>query len=65
MKEKKESSYTPARKKALYEHAKKIDRIYVTVPKGKKALIEEAASALGKSVNQFINDLIDEKINGK
>ena len=47
-----------------YEH-KKIDRIYVTVPKGKKAIIEEAASASGKSVNQFINDLIDEKINGK
>ena len=31
----------------------------------KKAIIEEAASASGKSVNQFINDLIDEKINGK
>ena len=50
MKEKKETSYTPARKKALYEHAKKIDRIYVTVPKGKKAIIEEAASASGGGV---------------
>lgn len=65
MKEKKESTYTPARKKALYEHAKKIERIYLTVPRGKKSIIEEAAATSGKSVNQFINDAIDKEINGK
>ena len=64
MKEKKESTYTPARKRALYEHAKKIERIYLTVPLGKKSIIEEAAATSGKSVNQFINDAINKELNG-
>lgn len=40
----------------------KYDRINLTVPKGKKATIKEAATAAGQSVNEFINAAIDEKI---
>ena len=31
------------------------DRIEIKVPKGKKAVIKEAAKAAGQSVNEFIN----------
>lgn len=42
--------------------AEKLDRINLTVPKGKKELIQESSSALGMSVNAFINQAIDEKL---
>lgn len=38
------------------------DRIEVKVPKGKKAVIKEAAQAAGQSVNEFINQAIDERM---
>ena len=37
------------------------DRIEIKVPKGKKAVIKEAAKAAGQSVNEFINQAIDEQ----
>lgn len=40
----------------------KYDRINLTVPKGRKEEIKKAAAAAGKSVNEYINSLIDEKI---
>lgn len=40
----------------------KYDRIYLTVPKGKKEIIKEYAESKGESVNGFINTAIDEKI---
>lgn len=43
-------------------NAKAYDRINLTVPKGKKEIIQEKATAAGKSVNAFINEAIDEKI---
>lgn len=42
--------------------AKSYDRINLTVPKGKKNLIKAHAEKLGKSVNSFINEAIDEKM---
>lgn len=42
--------------------AKAYDRIEIIVPKGKKAIIAEAAKAQGKSVNGFITEAIDEKM---
>ena len=42
--------------------AEKYDRINLTVPKGKKETIQAHASERGKSVNSFINEAIDEKI---
>lgn len=39
------------------------DRINLTVPKGKKEKIREAAKAAGKSVNEYINSAIDNYMN--
>ena len=38
------------------------DRIEISVPKGKKAIIKEAAKAAGQSVNEFISQAIAEKM---
>ena len=38
------------------------DRIEIKVPKGKKAVIKGAATAAGQSVNEFINQAIDERM---
>lgn len=37
----------------------KYDRISLTVPKGRKAEIKKKAAAMGKSVNEYINSLVD------
>lgn len=39
--------------------AEKLDRINLTVPKGKKEVIKAAAEKNGESVNAFINRAID------
>lgn len=38
------------------------DRVNLTLPKGKKELIKARAESQGKSVNGFINEAIDEKM---
>lgn len=38
------------------------DRINVTMPKGKKETIQDFAQAIGYSVNAYINEAIDEKM---
>jgi uncharacterized protein YgfB (UPF0149 family) len=44
----------------------KYDRINLTVPAGKKAIIADRAAAVGKSVNAYLNGLIDTDLeNGK
>lgn len=40
----------------------KYDRVNLTMKKGKKALIKEAAAAAGQSVNEFINTAIDKAL---
>ena len=40
----------------------KLDRIYVTGPKGRKAEIKLAADAMNESLNSYINKAIDEKM---
>lgn len=42
--------------------AKSYDRINLTVPKGKKELIQNFAQSIGESVNGFINRAIDEAL---
>ena len=39
---------------------KAYDRVYLTVPKGRKAEIEAAARAKGETLNGLINRLLDE-----
>lgn len=38
------------------------DRIYLMVPKGKKEAIKAKAKAAGKSINEYINIAISEKM---
>lgn len=42
--------------------AKAYDRINLTMPKGKKEIIQAHAEAHNQSVNSFINSAIDEKM---
>ena len=39
-----------------------LDRINLTMPKGKKELLKAVADDCGLSVNAFINQAIDEKL---
>ena len=42
--------------------ADKLDRINLTMPKGKKEIVKAHAESHGESVNGFINRAIDETI---
>lgn len=46
---------------AKYE-AKVYDKVLLRLPRGKKSEIEAAAKPNGQSVNGFINEAIDEKL---
>lgn len=49
-----------AQQKAVNKYIKeKLDRINLTLPKGKKEEIKEAADSMGVSVNAYINFAID------
>lgn len=53
-----------AQQKAVKKYMKaNYDEIKVRVPKGKKQEIKDFAESKGKSVNGFINESIDEKMN--
>lgn len=52
-----------SQQKAVHKYVKaNYDRIELTVPKGKKAIIKSHAEAQGESVNGFINRAIDHQI---
>lgn len=54
-----------ANRKAEWQNkyiAKAYDRINLTVPKGKKETISNAAQQAGQSVNAYINQAIDERM---
>ena len=56
-------AYTEAQKEATARYNKKAyDRINLVVPKGKRQVIADYAKAQGKSLNRFINDLIDQEL---
>ena len=55
------SPASKAQQKAVNKYMKQnYDRINLTLPKGKKTVIQDYASAHGESVNGFINRAIDE-----
>lgn len=57
------SPISEARKRANEKYVKNnYDEIKVRVPKGKKQVIKDFAESKGKSLNGFINEAIDEKI---
>lgn len=52
-----------AQQKAVAKYnAKAYDRIELKVAKGKKDVIKDAAQKQGESLNSFINNAIDEKL---
>lgn len=42
--------------------SEKLDRVNLTMPKGKKEVIQTHATKQGQSVNAYINAAIDEKM---
>ncbi|MBQ6431894.1 MAG: hypothetical protein IJJ99_08485 [Oscillospiraceae bacterium] len=42
--------------------AEKLDRINLTMPKGKKEQVKETADRLGLSLNAYINLAVDERM---
>ncbi len=61
--EEKKSRYTEAQKKSAdkYLH-EKVEDIRIRVPKGQKDIIKAFAEKQGKSLNQFIVDLITKEL---
>lgn len=56
-----DTKVSKAQQKAVNKYVKNnYDRVNVTFPKGKKALIQTHAESNGESVNAFINRAIDE-----
>ena len=52
--------YTDAQKKATLKYLKeKTDLIQIRVPRGTKRRWQEQAAALGKSLNQFIQETVE------
>ncbi len=42
--------------------AEKLDRVNLTMPKGKKEQVKEVADKIGMSLNSYINLAIDERM---
>lgn len=52
-----------AQQKAVQKYVRdKYDRVVLTMPKGKKEVIQDHAAAQGLSVNAYINAAIEEKM---
>ena len=55
-------SVSEAQKKASIKYLEKLDEIRIRMPKGEKNNIKEAASAAGESMNQYIIDAVDQRM---
>lgn len=52
-----------AQQKATNKYiAKAYDRVNLTMPKGKKEVVSNRAQKQGKSLNSYINEAVDEKM---
>ena len=52
-----------AQQKAVNKYVReKYDRINITMPKGQKEIIQKASEAVGCSVNAYINEAIQERL---
>lgn len=61
----KEDSTMEKSEKSAYRNswiAEKLDRVNLTMPKGKKEQIKDAADKAGLSLNAYINQAIDERM---
>lgn len=58
--------YSEAQKRATAKYVKaNLDDIKIRVPKGKREIYKTAAELAGKSLNQYIIDLIENDINSR
>ena len=55
-------SVSEAQKKASIKYLEKLDEIRIRMPKGEKNNITEAASAAGESMNQYIINAVDQRM---
>ena len=55
-------SISEAQKKASIKYLEKLDEIRIRMPKGEKNNIKEAASAAGESMNQYIINAVDQRM---
>ena len=55
-------SVREAQKKASIKYLEKLDEIRIRMPKGEKNNIKEAASAAGESMNQYIINAVDQRM---
>ena len=57
------SPVSEAQKKAVTKYVKeKYDRVVLTMPKGKRDIIKAAADTVGESVNGYITQAVDERM---
>ena len=55
--------FTPSRQKANYKYlTEKVDNISLHVPKGQKEIIKAAAIKAGVSMNQYIVEAINDRL---
>lgn len=55
--------FTPSRQKANYKYlTEKVDNISLHVPKGQKEIIKAAAVKAGVSMNQYIVEAINDRL---
>lgn len=53
-------AYSQAQNKATQKYAKThLDRLYITVPKGQKEIMQAAAKAQGESLSAYIKKAIE------
>lgn len=46
-------------KKHIIKHLEKIDRLYITVPKGTKEIWQRKAAESGRSLNEFVSACVE------
>ena len=57
--------YNETKKSCNARYAATQERIYISIPKGKKEIYKEMADQEGKSLNKYIIDLIEEDMKKK
>lgn len=58
-----ESKISKAQQKAVHKYVKNnYDRIELTVPKGQKDIIKAAAESVGESLNAYVRNAIDQRM---
>lgn len=60
--EQKKSRYTEAQAKSAKKYLSTLDEVRIRMPKGRKEEIQNAAAAVGESMNQYVLSAIDRRM---